>query len=70
MRYSPYIILKPFYRKKLDLNRPLKESNCGDMETEAYWNLFLNQVDNFRNEIQNKFGTGLVIDINGHSHKE
>ena len=70
MGYSPYIILNKLHRKKLDLNRTLKKSNCGDMKTEAYWNLFHNQVDNFRNEIQNKFGTGLVIDIHGHSHKE
>ena len=70
MGYSPYIVLNKLHRKKLDLNRTLKKSNCGDMKTEAYWNLFHNQVDNFRNEIQNKFGTGLVIDIHGHSHKE
>ena len=70
MGYSPYIVLNNLHRKKLDLNRTLKESNCGDMKTEACWNLFHNQVDNFRNEIQNKFGTGLVIDIHGHFHEE
>ena len=70
MGFSPYIVLNNLHRKKLDLNRTLKKSNCGDMTTEIYWNLFHDKVDNFRNEIQNQFGSGLVIDIHGHSHKE
>ena len=44
------IVLNNLHRKKLDLNRTLKKSNCDDMTTEIYWNLFHDKVDNFRNE--------------------
>lgn len=50
MGFSPYIVLNNLHRKKLDLNRTLKKSNCDDMTTEIYWNLFHDKVDNFRNE--------------------
>ncbi len=68
--YRPYIVLNNLHRKKLDLNRSLKNSNCGDQTTEIYWNLFHKQIEDFRTEIQNRFGLGLVIDIHGQSHVE
>jgi len=68
--YSPYVILNNLHRKKLDLNRSLNDSNCGDNVTEPYWNLFHNKIDDFRTQIENQFGTGLVIDIHGQSHEE
>jgi N-formylglutamate amidohydrolase len=68
--YSPYIVLNDLHRKKLDLNRSLNNSNCGDQTTKPYWNLFHNQIDEFRTKIQNKYGVGLVIDIHGQSHVE
>ena len=68
--YNPYIVLNDLHRKKLDLNRSLIKSNCGDSTTKPYWNLFHEQVNNYRTEIQNKFGSGLVIDIHGQSHEE
>jgi len=68
--YSPFIILNDLHRKKLDLNRPLNNANCGDQKTIPYWELFHKQVEDFRMEIQNQFGSGLVIDIHGQSHEE
>lgn len=68
--YTPYIVLNDLHRKKLDLNRSLNNSNCGDQTTKPYWNLFHNQIDEFRTKIQNKYGAGLVIDIHGQSHVE
>ncbi len=64
--YSPYIIVNKLHREKLDLNRSLETSNCGDSTTEAYWKTFHNQIFKFREEIQTRFGKGLVIDIHGH----
>tara|TARA_B100000767_G_scaffold274049_1_gene305916 strand:+ start:484 stop:1404 length:921 start_codon:yes stop_codon:yes gene_type:complete len=68
--YSPFIILNDLHRKKLDLNRSLNNANCGDQTTRPYWELFHKQVEDFRMEIQNQFGSGLVIDIHGQSHEE
>jgi len=68
--YSPFIVLNDLHRKKLDLNRSLNNANCGDQTTIPYWELFHKQVDDFRTEIQNQFGSGLVIDIHGQSHEE
>ncbi len=67
--YSPYIILNDLNRKKLDLNRSLNNSNCGDITTKPYWDLFHKQINDFRSQIQLKFGSGLVIDIHGHGHE-
>ena len=68
--YSPFVVLNDLHRKKLDLNRSLNNANCGDQTTIPYWELFHKQVDDFRTEIQNQFGSGLVIDIHGQSHEE
>ena len=68
--YNPYIVLNDLHRKKLDLNRSLNNSNCNDLTTRPYWNLFHKQLDHYRTEIQNQFGRGLVIDIHGQSHEE
>jgi len=68
--YSPYVVLNNLHRKKLDLNRSLNNSNCGDQTTQPYWDLFHKQIDDFRTQIQNQFGSGLVIDIHGQSHEE
>ena len=68
--YSPYVVLNDLHRKKLDLNRSLNDSNCGDNMTEPYWNLFHNKIDAFRTQIENQFGIGLVIDIHGQSHEK
>ena len=68
--YSPYVVLNNLHRKKLDLNRSINDSNCGDNITEPYWNLFHNKIDDFRTQIENQFGAGLVIDIHGQSHEE
>ena len=68
--YSPFIVLNDLHRKKLDLNRSLNNANCGDQTTRPYWELFHKQIEDFRSEIQNQFGSGLVIDIHGQSHEE
>ncbi|MBN09676.1 MAG: hypothetical protein CMC79_04825 [Flavobacteriaceae bacterium] len=68
--YSPYIVLNKLHRKKLDLNRSLSDSNCGDQTTQPYWDLFHKKIADFRATIQNQFGAGLSVDIHGQSHVE
>ncbi len=67
--YSPFIVLNDLNRKKLDLNRSLNNSNCGDLTTKPYWDLFHKQINDFKSQIQLEFGSGLVIDIHGHGHE-
>ena len=68
--FSPYIVLNDLHRKKLDLNRSINNSNCGDITTKPYWEIFHKKIESYRTEIQNQYGSGLVIDIHGQSHEE
>ncbi len=65
---SPYVVLNKMSRKKIDLNRSLEDSNCGDTSTEEFWDLFHKKVLEYRQEIETLFGKGLVLDIHGHGH--
>ena len=65
---SPYVVLNKMSRKKIDLNRSLEDSNCGDRSTEEYWDLFHKKVLEYRQEIEALFGKGLVLDLHGHGH--
>ena len=65
---SPYVVLNKMSRKKIDLNRSLEDSNCGDRSTEEYWDLFHKKVLEYRQEIETLFGKGLVLDLHGHGH--
>ncbi len=65
---SPYVVLNKISRKKIDLNRSLEDSNCGDRSTEEYWDLFHKKVLEYTQEIEALFGKGLVLDLHGHGH--
>ncbi len=65
---TPYVVLNKMSRKKIDLNRSLEDSNCGDVTTEEYWNIFHKKVSEYKNEIETLFGKGLVLDLHGHGH--
>ena len=65
---SPYVVLNKISRKKIDLNRSLEDSNCGDRSTEEYWDLFHKKVLEYKQEIEALFGKGLVLDLHGHGH--
>ena len=66
---SPYVVLNKISRKKIDLNRSLEDSNCGDRRTEEYWDLFHKKVLEYTQEIEALFGKGLVLDLHGHGHE-
>ena len=66
--YQPYIVYAKIHRIKLDLNRSLETSHCEDDTSNELWQLFHDQIFNYRQEIISKFNRGLLIDFHGHGH--
>ena len=66
--YQPYIVYAKIHRIKLDLNRSLETSHCEDDTSNGLWQLFHDQIFNYRQEIISKFNRGLLIDFHGHGH--
>ncbi|GET65397.1 T9SS type A sorting domain-containing protein [Rhizophagus irregularis DAOM 181602=DAOM 197198] len=68
----PYIVINHLGRSKIDVNRPLKEgveietSN----ETQIVWNDYHSFIRDAIDEVDLRFGRGLLIDIHGHGHPE
>ena len=67
--YQPYLVLAKIHRIKVDLNRSLATSHCEDDTSNPLWQLFHDQIYQFREELINDFGRGLVIDLHGHGHQ-
>ena len=66
--YQPYIVYAKIHRIKLDLNRSLETSHCEDDTSNELWQLFHDQIFNYRQEIISKFNRGLLIDFHRHGH--
>ena len=66
--YRPYLVVTTIHRIKVDLNRNMADSFCSDNSTNALWTLFHNQITQFRQEIEQIHGRGLLIDLHGHGH--
>jgi len=73
---KPYMIVNHLGRSKLDVNRPLKEGAEGnpnsDVPSDAQlaWSDYHTFLNNAVEEIEERFGRGLLIDIHGHGHPE
>ncbi|CAB4409966.1 unnamed protein product [Rhizophagus irregularis] len=72
---KPYIIINHLGRSKLDVNRPLKEGAESDgsnfpSDTQIAWSDYHTFLNNAVEEIEERFGRGLLIDIHGHGHPE
>lgn len=65
---QPYMLLTKIHRVKIDLNRSLETSHCDDDTSNDLWRLFHNKIEAFREEVIEKYGRGLLIDIHGHGH--
>ncbi|GBB91512.1 hypothetical protein RclHR1_18850002 [Rhizophagus clarus] len=68
----PYIIINHLGRSKIDVNRPLKEGveiESGN-ETQIVWNDYHSFIRDAIDEVDLRFGHGLLIDIHGHGHPE
>ena len=68
---KPYMVVNHLGRSKLDVNRPLKEGAEGipgsdiPSNTQTAWNDYHNFMYNAFEEIEERFGHGLLIDIHG-----
>lgn len=73
---KPYMIVNHLGRSKLDVNRPLKEGAEGIVierslsETQIAWNDYHTFMNDAVEEVEERFGRGLLIDIHGHGHSE
>ena len=64
---KPYMIIARWHRKKVDFNRDLLEATLNDPEaTIAYTNYHLT-LDKTIDQVNQIFGSALLIDIHGHS---
>jgi N-formylglutamate amidohydrolase len=63
----PYIIINHMGRSKIDVNRPLKEGvEIGsNNETPIVWNDYHSFIRDTIDEVELRFGRGLLIDIHG-----
>jgi N-formylglutamate amidohydrolase len=68
---KPYMVINHLGRSKLDVNRPLKEGAEGipgsnlPSETQIAWSDYHTFLNNAVEEIEERFGRGLLIDIHG-----
>ena len=65
----PYVILNRLQRIKLDPNRAIKIAAQGDSLAEIAYNEFHNFIEIAEKDVEEKWGTGLYIDIHDHDHK-
>ncbi len=64
---TPYVIIGEISRKKVDLNRQRDEA-YEDPKAKIIYDQFHSLIQKSEDEINNKFGKGLYIDIHGQSH--
>ncbi|MCF8346235.1 MAG: hypothetical protein K9G38_03415 [Bacteroidales bacterium] len=66
----PFIIINHIHRTRLDANRSIVEAAKGNKEAEKIWNEFHDRIVNAKETVNRHFGTGLLIDLHGHRHKD
>lgn len=66
--YFPHIIINLLHRIKLDANRPIPESNCGDLTAEIAFNEYQNFIQIAKDKINLQYHKGLFVDLHGHGH--
>jgi len=64
----PHLIINHLHRRKLDANRDSTEATDGDSLSAQAWREFHGFIDNARALVAKKHGSGLLLDIHGHSH--
>ena len=62
----PYVIINNLKRTKLDANRDRVEATQGNIYAERAFDEFHFYIENAREDIISKFGTGVLFDIHGH----
>lgn len=67
--FYPYLIISHLHRSILDPNRNIQEAASGNIQAEVTWTEFHSFIDSAINEVEQKYGKGLYIDLHGHRHK-
>lgn len=65
----PYLVINHLRRIKIDQNREMEGSACGNKAMEAPWMQFHNYIDTALAEAVKQFGGALYIDLHGHGHE-
>lgn len=65
----PYLVICHLKRTKIDQNRAMAESACGNKAMEAPWKKFHNYIDTALAAAVKQFGAALYIDLHGHGHE-
>jgi hypothetical protein len=64
---KPYVIIGKWNRKKIDFNREVNEATFNHPEAILAHQSYHSNIQQAINEINQKFGRGLLIDIHGHA---
>ena len=67
---TPFLVINTLHRKKLDTNRELFEAAQDDPGATAIWEEWHARIDSAKDAVARAFGTGLLIDLHGHRHRE
>jgi N-formylglutamate amidohydrolase len=67
---TPYLVIDHLHRKKLDTNRDMLEAAQDEPAAVAIWEAWHACIDSAKDAVERSFGTGLLIDLHGHRHRE
>lgn len=67
---EPALILCHWQRRKVDMNREVKEAAQGDPHAQAAWQRYHQSVHNALQEAIQRHGRALLIDLHGQSHPQ
>lgn len=65
---QPFVIAAHISRKKIDLNRDMEESTCGNDAMEDTWHQYHEYIEGALSAAIDQFGYALYIDLHGHGH--
>lgn len=65
---KPFLVINELHRSKLDANRSRVEASCGDINALAVWDIFHQQIQESRAQVQLMFEKGLYVDLHGHGN--
>lgn len=65
---KPFLVINELHRTKLDANRNRAEASCGDINAIAVWDIFHQQIQESRAQVQSTFEKGLYVDLHGHGN--
>src|SRR5699024_51109 len=65
---QPFVIAAHIHRKKIDLNRDIEESTCGNAVMEETWHQYHDYIEGALAAAIEEFGYAVFIDVHGHGH--